>query len=225
MRHISEVINLSQVREEKSEQAQLDPIASQIVDYVFVRLALICRGFDSFYADRNRLNAEKTLWILEFTKLGIRSRSQIEKGLSHINRMGFPNPPQLGGFLDWCTPKPEDIGLPDLRTAYNISISMNSQFSSFKPECQKTYSVIRHILEQIGSFAYRSMTADQAFKAFESYYPIACKQFMEGNLQEIPKAIPEKSPDHPDDRKRSNAARLKAMEAIRNMGIAVSIRE
>lgn len=225
MRHISEVINLSAVREDKSEQSHLDPVVSQIVDKVFVKMALICRGFDAFYSDRNRLNAEKTQWILAFSKNGLRIKEKIEPALKRLETYKFPNPPQLGEFIAWCTPKPEDIGLPDIPTAYSISIAMNTQFSTFKPECQKTYSVLRHVLDQIGSFAYRSMTADQAFKAFESYYKIACNQFMEGKLQEIPKAIPENPVDNPDDRERSNAARLKAMEAIRNMGIAVQIRE
>lgn len=223
MKHVSELVpaNLSDIREQKEAQVILDPLAGQLVEQIFVKIALICRGFDSFYADRNRLNAEKTQWVLAFSKLGIKTRKQIEPALNRLELHRYPNPPQLGEFLEWRKCSPQDIGLPEFEKAYQMSILINQQFSEYKPECNKTFTVIRHAINSIGTMAYREMKMDKARKMFQHAYEVACRQFMEGELKEIPKAITEKPEEHPSDKARSADARLRAMEAIRSMGINV----
>lgn len=226
MMHVSNLLDLSKIREERRFQEESDLLTKEtaaVINWLFTELRSYCTAFKQAWPDNDSQRHAKKTWLKAFILAGINNTDQLRHGLKHCLLLERPFVPSPGEFIAWCKPKPEDIGLPDLRTAYNLSISMNGQFSKFKPGCQKTYSVIRHVLEQIGSFAYRSMTASQAFKTFESYYPIACKQFMDGKLQEIPKQIPENPVEHPGDRERSNAARLKAMEAIRNMGIAVTV--
>jgi hypothetical protein len=223
MKHIGDLVDkqLQEARNEKEERVMLDPLAWQLVDQIFVKMALLCRGFDSFYSDRNRLNAEKTQWVLAFSKLGIKSKRQIEPSLNRLESHKFPNPPQLGEFLDWRKSSPKDIGLPEFEKAYQISIQINQQFSEYRPDCNKTYTVIKHAINSIGSMAYREMKIDKARKMFEYAYDVSCRQLMDGELKEIAKAITEKPNEHPSDKARSADARLKAMEAIRGFGISV----
>jgi hypothetical protein len=212
---------LDKARESKDEKNMLDPLSGQLVDKVFVKIALICRGFDSFYADRNRLNAEKTQWILAFTKLGLRNQSQIQPALNKLEFYRYPNPPQLGEFLEWRHCKPEDIGFPSVDEAYQMSILLNRQFSDYKIDDERVETVIRHAIRQIDSMTYRSMPIAKAKPAFEYNYTVSLRQFMEGKLEVIKKAISEKPEAHPSDKPRSDEARKSAMEAIRSMGINV----
>lgn len=228
MEHISSLLNTSSLnvrREESKYDAALDLHVTDVVNKLFAFFYGICRGFEKQYQDPKRLNIEKTQWIRAFMDVGLNTLEKIQIGVKKCRIESPINTPTIGQFIKWCTPDPQDIGLPALEQAYEISIHINRQFSDYKASCQKTYSVIRHVINQIGPIEFRSMKADRAFKTFERYYPIACKQFVEGKLKEIPKAITDKQEEHPEDRARSNAARLKAMEAIRNMGISVTIKD
>jgi hypothetical protein len=209
MKSISEITPtiLDRARESKEERTQLDPICGQLVEKVFVKIALICRGFDSFYADRNRLNAEKTQWVLAFTKLELRNQSQIQPALNKLEFYRFPNPPQLGEFLEWRHCQPEDIGFPSVDEAYQMSIRLNRQFSDYKIDDSRVETVIRHAINQIDSLTYRSMPIGKARPAFEYNYKVALRQFMEGKLEVIKKAIAEKPEPHPIDKVKSDASR------------------
>ena len=174
---------------EKKQSKSLDPLICQLVDKVFTKMALLCRGFDSFYSDRNRLNAEKMQWCLLFSKVGIRTQKQIQKALNRLELYKYPNPPQLGEFMAWCSESPSDFGLPELEEAYKISLLMNRQFSEFKPDCPRAFTVIRHTINEIGTSIYRQMSDDNARKVFKSYYEISCRLFLSGSLKEIPSLI------------------------------------
>jgi len=192
---------IERARETKSDHLQLDPLCAQLVDKLFVKMALICRGFDAFYADRNRLNAEKTQWTIAFAKLGLRNQSQIQLALDRLELYRFPNPPQLGEFLEWRNANPKDIGFPSAVDAHSISILMNAQFSEYKHEDERVDSIIRHVIGQIGSFVYRAMSVAESKKTFQTYYDICIRDFMNGNLKEVNKMMAHKS-DLPDEKKK-----------------------
>jgi len=208
-------------KERDSREKILDPLCAQLVDKVFVKMALLCRGFDHFYEDRNRLNAEKTQWVLAFTKLGLRNDSQIQFALTKLESHRLPNPPQLGEFLEWIKPKPESLGFPSVDEAYNLSIRMNQQFSDFLPDDDRVATVIKHAINQIGHLTYRSMKIEAARKTFATYYEIALRQFMDGKLELIKKSLPEKPELHLSDKQRNDEARAKAMGAFRAMGFDI----
>lgn len=228
MEHISNLLNTSSLsikREESKFTQSLDPHTTEIVNKLFAFFYSICRGFEKQYQDPKRLNIEKTQWIKAFMDMSFDTLEKIQMGIKKCRLESPINTPTIGQFIKWCIPEPVDIGLPIVEKAYEISIHINRQFSDYKPDCQKTYSVIKHVIDQIGSTEYRSMKADRAFKTFERYYAISCRQFVEGKLKEIPRAIADKPEEHPSDRPRSNIARLKAMESIRKMGIPVTTKD
>jgi len=228
MQHISNLLNTSSIpvrREESKQDNALDPHATDVVNKLFAFFYSVCRGFDKQYQDPKRLNIEKTQWIRAFMDVGFNNLEKIQLGIKNCRLESPINTPTIGQFIKWCTPQPKNIGLPAPEQAYEIAIHINQQFSDYKPTCQKTYTVIRHVINQIGSMEFRSMSADKAFKTFDRYYSITCNQFVEGRLQEIPKSITEKPDEHPYDRVLANEARLKAMEAIRKMGIPISVKK
>lgn len=216
MKHMKDVLPSTEIESQKTgDKLILNPLCSSLVDQVFIKIALICRGFDAFYADRTRLNAEKMQWVLAFTKLGYTEKSHIKMALHKLELHKYPNPPQLGEFISWCTVTANDFGLPAFEEAYKISIQMNRQFSDYQHECDKTHTVIKHAIRTIGNTDYRAMDIDSARKAFERNYEIACRQFMNGELKEIPKAIAATPNPHPQDKERNALARKEAMLAMK----------
>lgn len=196
MKHISKIATVSSfsiAREEKNEQETLNPLSCQLVDKIFGSFLLLCRGFDNLYSDINRLKAEKTRWFIYFTKNKITTIEQIQHGLNKLDNWTYPNPPQLGLFIDWCTPTPQDLGFPTTNEAYLISIRMNVQFSDYKHPDQKINTLIKHVINQIGTTAYREMKSELAQKTFEYNYIIALRQYMNGELKEINKALEDNS--------------------------------
>lgn len=224
MKHISQLTNvacLTTAREEKMESTTLDPVCAQLVDQVFIKFALLCREYDAMYADKRRENAEKLQWTLAFTKHNLRSKAQIQHGIDQTEVHKWGKPPQLGQFLEWCKPSPESLGFPHFEQAYTASIQMNRQFSDYIHPDERVDTVIRHAITQIGSMSYREMKIENAKKTFKSYYDIALKQFIAGELKVIAKQLPERAESHPSDKKRTAEARQRAMDAIRGMGINV----
>lgn len=230
MEKIADVLNanihsLENKRYEKNIAQELNPKTVAIINRLFVVFESICRGFEKQYSDnQKKLNLEKIQWTRAFMDAGISTIEQLEFGIKKCRLESPINTPTIGQFVKWCAPEPKDLGLPTVEEAYKLSLLINRQFSDYKPDCAKTYTVIKHAISQIGPSEYRSMKADTAFKTFERYYAITFRQFVEGRLSEIPLAISEKPLPHPIDRERANEARLRAMEAIRNMGISVTRR-
>lgn len=235
MKNISEIIPiaLDKARHEREEKNTLDPICVQLVDKIFFKLALLCRGFDSFYADRNRLNAEKNQWISAFTKLGLRNQSQIQAALNKLEFHKFPNPPQLGEFLEWRNSRPEDIGFPSVDEAYQISILINRKFSDYAHKDERVEKVIKHAINQIDSMAYRSMPIIKAKAAFEHYYAVSIRQFMDGKFENINLALEDRAKETQEIKRQEDTVlpqykgikgRDEAMKAMRGMGIAINAR-
>lgn len=227
MKHAS---NLLQMHPLKSNSIvdEMEPISEEtanIVNLLFREMQSIFPAFKQAWPTQSEFNRAKKNWVKAFISVELNTVEQLRFGLKQCRLSGSHFAPSVGEFIEWCSPKPEDIGLLPMEEAYNLSILINRQFSDHKPTCNKTYTVIRHVIDQIGPMQYRELRAELAFKTFERYYTIACKQFIEGKLKEIPKALTETQLKRPEDKKRSEQARLKAMDAIRNMGIPVTVKE
>jgi hypothetical protein len=197
-----------------TEKATLNPKSCQLVDLIFGKFLLLCRGFDSLYSDINRLKAEKTLWFSYFTKHGITEETQVRRALERLETWGYANPPQLGLFMTWCKPSFEEMGFPSVERAYLISLKLNQQFAESLNLDAKVETVIRHAINQIDALTYRMMPATEAKKAFSHYYMVALRQFEEGELKLIEKALPEKANNHPVDREKADKARVECLKAI-----------
>lgn len=202
MKHISNIIDISLIKAEKDaekehEQPQKDSAA--VINWLFTELRSNCTAFKQAWPDADSQRNAKKTWLKAFMLAGVNKIEQLQFGLKKVLLMENPFVPSPGQFIAWCKPSPEDIGFPKLEEAYLISIHINRQFSHYKHKNDNVDAVIRHAVEQIGCMSYREMSADNSRKAFNSYYAQALEQFMNGSLQTIAKAIPEKTEPHPQD--------------------------
>lgn len=225
MNKIGDIVNVSNFSiavEEKKDHVFLDQLSGQVVDYIFAKFMLLCRGFDSLYSDIKRLKAEKTQWTSTFSKRKIQRIEQVKHGLYRLEEHKFPNPPQLGEFLEWCKPTSEEIGLPSVEKAYLLSLQMNERFPEEIFLEEKVAEVIRHVISQIGSTQYRQMRQSDSIKTFEHYYSISIRQLIDGELKEVNKAIEDKSAEN-EERSKQKLAVKEEYKQVKNKQSAFSL--
>jgi len=221
MKHVSNLLDLSQIREEKEKMSQPSRESAEVINWLFKELRSNFTAFKQAWPDQESYTQAKKTWLKAFVLSGINRIEQLQHGLNKCYLMEKPFVPTPGEFIAWCKPSPQDLGFPSPEEAYVISIKMNIQFSDYRHKDDRVDAVIRHAIGQICPSTYREMKVDNAKKTFKTYYDIALRQFLDGELKIIPKALPEKAEAHPADKPRSDEARLRAMEAIRSMGINV----
>lgn len=87
-------------REQVNEKG-LSPKTLSLVDEIFRKIALNCRGFDECYQTRGKLRDEKKQWIMALSRLKIEYEGQITTAIEKLDEHKYHNPPQLGQFLEW----------------------------------------------------------------------------------------------------------------------------
>lgn len=229
MQHISELIKpetLEVRREEKKARRELDPKTIEIINKLFLKFASIFPAFNTTFKTQAVMDSAKVEWTLAFMDSGINSVNQLEYGVKKARLSGRDFMPNVGQFIEWCTPTAQDLGFPNNEEAYLISIRMNVQFSDYKHPDVRVNAVIRHAINQIGTMKYREMKAETAQKVFKTYYAMALNQFCNGELKEIPKVIEDQS-SQTEELTKSKAvvkeefkavrSHQSAMDAIKNM--------
>lgn len=168
----------------------LCPRVTEIVNNLFSLFFACCRNFEAYYSNKEKLNIEKTQWIRVFMEEGYTDIRKIEHGVKRVRRESPINPPTIKQFLEWNQPKPEDLGIPDVRDAYNQAIK-----NSHPSEKDKVWDhdAVEFAWRKTGS---RRMLLDQegskneTFKLYEYYYNIAIKKIVNGEqLTEVRPAI------------------------------------
>lgn len=228
MNHISNLINMETVKRNREHMekptAEQAKAAASVINWLFSELSGNFTAFHMAWPNDEIRNAAKRVWIKAFVLAGINNVTQIQYGLNHCYLMEKPFVPTPGEFISWCKPSPQSLGFPSTDEAYTASIVMNRQFSDYRHPDARVDTVIRHAINQIGTSTYREMKIDNAKKTFKTYYEIALRQFMEGELKVIPKALPEKAQAHPADKGRADEARKRCMDELRSKGIAINRR-
>lgn len=175
----------------------LNPDAMKLVDMVFFKFCIIYpNAFDSMYADEQRLIATKTLWASTFTRMKILTPKQIKGALEKCELSPYPNPPQLGKFVEWCTPSAEEFGLLGKEQAYTRAYEFMRDGDTMGMSDDQV-TILIHAINQSDRHFLRNNSKSITEPVFYRNYEIAIKQFIAGELKPIPKAI--KGPAQDDD--------------------------
>lgn len=220
MKHIFDVLNvidIAQAKSTKTESRSINQLSAKLVDLLFVKMSILCRGYQEVFDDFKKLNAEKLQWTKAFSKRNITCQVQIQGAIDMLEEHIYPKPPQLGQFLEWCKllPTNHDFLKPDV--AFKVAGLINSIDSVYIHPHQPTDIVIRNTLLQLGPSKFRAMKEEDALKLFEYHYIVVCRAYLAGEVKDIPKAISEKPKSHPIDKVKNDEARNKAMAVIREM--------
>ena len=207
MRHITESINLanlSQAREDKQEQQLVNQLCIVLVDYIFTNFFLGCRGADKLFSDNKRLQAEKKLWAIAFTRRQFVTKKDIHFGLLKLETHDKALPPNLGEFLKWCTPSPEDIGFLNDNQAYLKALDINSPYSDKgKGLSPEQLAVIQHAISETGSHKLRNDREAVVKPLFVHNYNVALRDYLQGKLKPINKALEDKGSEVIEENKKT----------------------
>jgi hypothetical protein len=222
LNHVSNILNIDDLkrnREEKLLNQSLDEKTIKIVNLLFQELQSIFPAFKQAWPTEECFQRAKRNWVKAFMVSGINNIAQLKFGIRKCILSESPFVPTSGQFISWCTPQPEDLGLPTVEEAFTQSIRMTSEF--YEPLYNDSELVIKHSLDQIetgvGIGNYKFMMHNKGKKLFEYYYKVSIKQFIDGNLHMIQKAISEKPEEHPIDEEKSRKIREQTMIEIKKI--------
>ena len=195
MKHIRDALNgnnISESPEEAKVQSILDPLSVKLVEYVFAKFYLLCRGADALFSDVKRLHAEKTQWQSCFSREGYTSIEHIRKGLLRLERHKYPNPPQLGEFLSWNMASGEDYEFLSKEQAYKraYQIMRDGDVTGLSVE---QVLIIRHTIRESDSHFLKNNSMTKTQPVFYRNYEISVRDFILGKLKDIPKGIEDKT--------------------------------
>lgn len=116
------------------------------------------------------------------------TETQVKHGL--IKARDFTGFFNLPAFREMCRIKPKDIGLPDVKAAYQEACMATTPKSKHK----WSHPAVYHAGVATGWFELSSFPTDQIFPRFKTFYAGYCDRVMQGENLETPmmEALPEK---------------------------------
>lgn len=174
-------------RNAQESRKKLDEKSADVVNRLFMFFQAICRGFEKQYAgDLKKLNMEKIQWARGFMDYGIENIEQLEFGIKRCRLESPINTPSLGQFLKWCTPAPEELGIPRLEYAYAEACANSHPLS----EKKWTHKAVYHAWSMCNAYELANLPKKNTFPIFERNYDIIVKMIVRGEqLGEIPIAV------------------------------------
>ncbi len=234
MQKISDIVSVKQFDkyQNNTNVAAIDEEKTKkVLNRLFTRFERIFPKFWVNIKSQEHLNGIKDEWFECFQRARLTNLDQILAGIARAQESKLEYLPKASAFIDWCTnTDPESLGFPAHQEAYYHSVKMNIQFSDHKHPDERVDKVIRHTIQQIGKFEYRTMNDTKARQAFERYYSIAVRDFINGNLKDIAKMLEDNSEETQEIKRQDDLIKPEfkevknhraAMDAIRGMGINV----
>ncbi len=166
--------------------------AAAIVDQVFIVFFAICNGFEKQFADKHRLPLAKREWTIAFMDEKITCWNQIENGIKLARKK--PNLvfiPSLGDFLLWCNEAKQDNFLSKEKAYLKAYELMRDCLVGDLSDEQLL--IINHAIQASDQHFLKTNARSSTEPVFYRNYEIALRDFLNGDLKPIPKAIENKS--------------------------------
>lgn len=177
MKKISELVNggIEQYRE--SSAPSISAEAQSLVDLLFVAFEEHVKYFRLNHLEGN--DRAKREWTKSFMECGI-SKERVQKGIRRIRASGSTYATiTVGEFLALCAVLPEDIGSPDIGTAY-LEACKNS--NPCEVEKQWSHKAVQYATHKTGSYFLRTESRSVTYPVFEKNYLEACQMYFDGKI-------------------------------------------
>ena len=145
--------------------------AKEFIDELFVELKATYPAYDLAIKTSDDEDMAKKVWTKAFIENGIIDRSQVKCGLKKARTDKSKYLPSVGQFISWCTPSPEDFGIPPVDSAFNMVIRRTIQ-----PDTHPiVIAVARHT-----KWERQTLDLDDYKKVFVREYEIQMRRVMNG---------------------------------------------
>lgn len=117
----------------------IDQQAEQIIDQVFIQLALIFPGWKTNWKSDNpenqheMIDAVKMQWLKGFVENGVNSFEQIERGFKKARQIESDFLPSCGKFIGWCKPTHDELGIPSQSEALKLCFRYHNSTKFLHP--------------------------------------------------------------------------------------------
>jgi hypothetical protein len=158
---------------------KIDHGTVKVVNYIFERLAGIIPSMDKSSENDLALASRKREYTYALMSNNIKNMGSINKALDKIRRDGLKFIPTPCDFIKYCQIEPEDIGAPDLETAYGEAC-LQAHPQSWKKDWSHT--AVHHAYKRTGSAQFLTGKAEITFNKFSANYLQACLDFAAGRI-------------------------------------------
>ncbi|PHS71959.1 MAG: Replication protein P [Cycloclasticus sp.] len=145
----------------------------KIVNTLFAELRRTFPAWRQSLKTLGELKEAKRAWTLSFLENGINSTAQLNRGLKHARTLNSAFLPSVGQFVSWCTPTPEEFGLPDVDTAYKEAACAGSTHNW-------SHAAVFLAANATGRFELRRAPERLTFARFKKNYEAFCLQVTRG---------------------------------------------
>jgi len=161
--------------------ASVPDSAKEFIDDLFKELKATYTAYNLAIKTVDEELMAKKVWTKAFIENGIHNRDQTSHGLKKARKDPSRFLPSVGEFIKWCTPSPEDYGMPSPETALQMIIRR-----TITPETHPiVITVARHT-----KWERQTLGADEYNKIFNREYEIQMRRVMAGEqLGEVVKGI------------------------------------
>lgn len=218
MEKISNLINFEKIKQQRSEEGAWEQKTAKIINLLFRELQDIFPAFKQAWPTQEDFNRAKKSWTKAFIAAGICDIEHLRYGIKKCRLSESAFAPSAGKFIKWCMPDPTEIGLPSVEDAYLEAIE-NSHPTSTK---KWSHHVIRHSRNMTGSFELFALQKSKSFALFKRNYEISIRQFINGQLKEIPKGLEDKNIETREIKKQSEITREEYRE-VKNKTHALAL--
>lgn len=201
MKQAATLLNIQQGNQECSEstipRGEATKQDKEFINNLFVELAGIFPAWKQAFDGIDGVRTAKRIWMNVLLDSGINSMGQIQTGLRKAAKSENPFMPSVGQFVKWCSPDPEEIGLPDAKKAWNeILVARRIAEYGDKP-FEFSHGIIlaaRNDLPQkrVDVFNWRLLELDKALDKFTPIYSEYIYRAMSGESFELPVMIEDK---------------------------------
>ena len=170
------------------DDSMLCPQATELVNKLFTIFYALCNGFEKQFNDPNRLKLAKAQWIIAFMEKDLKIWDQIEPAVTIFRAK--PNQvyaPIVGDFLSWCNSATHEKYLSKDHAYLAAYELMRGEPCDDLDDDQ--LNIIKHAIKASDRHFLKSNGRNKTEPVFHRNYEIALRQFLNGELKPIPKAI------------------------------------
>jgi hypothetical protein len=164
---------------------------AHIVNLLFQELKASFPAFRQAWPTDEDFNRAKLTWVRAFADAKINTIEQLRHGIKKCRLSTSPFAPSVGQFIQWCSPSAEDFNLWTKEQAYSlVFVYMRGEKIEGLSEDQKL--ILQHVIQETDAFFLKSNTMSKTMPVFFRNYEIAVRDFLNGKLKPIARAIENK---------------------------------
>jgi hypothetical protein len=170
-------------------QEDLNRQTATVINGLFRELRSIFPAWKQAWPDMATYKSAKQQWMQGFLEARIRSKEQLQFGLMRARQAAKDFVPNVGRFIEWCTPTAEMLGLPTLAAAHREAI--RNAHPGMAGQGKWTHDAVWHTAKECGFESLNKLETALSLKLFERNYAITVRRLLAGlPLQSMPLALP-----------------------------------